>query len=100
MELIRVRSMTGWGLASSCASVSVPMAAGQERAACQQGASLSNLFLQAQGPRTGCCSQGEHGTPQSSGLCSEGQAGGEGWLAQQWQWVLVGPRHPGPKPGV
>lgn len=84
MEPIRFRSVVGWGLASSCPSVSVAMAAGQEGAACQQGAILSNLFLQAQGPRTGCCSQLEHWTSQSSGPCSGGQAGGQGWLAQQW----------------
>lgn len=100
VEPIRFRGMAGWGLTSSCASVSEAMAAGQQRAACQQGASLSDLFLQALGPRTGCCSQLQHWIPQSSWPCSGGQAGGEGWLAEQWQEVLMGPRHPGPKPGV
>lgn len=49
-----------------------------ERAACQQGASLSDLFLQAQGPRTGCCSQLEHWTPQSLGQIVEGRQEGKG----------------------
>lgn len=77
LELLRFRSMVGWGLAPSCASVSMAVAAGQERAACQQGASLSDLFLQAQGPRAGCCSQLEHWTPQSPAVegRQEGKAG-------------------------
>lgn len=90
MEPGRGRSLAGQGPASSCTSVSVAMAAGQvwggEEQSCPTCSTRPWLLFPA-----------EHPALWGSGRCRGGQAGEDGWLAQQ-QGCGCGPGIPVPNP--
>lgn len=104
MQPIRCRSMAGQGPASSCASASMALAAGQERAAAARsgGAILPSLFLRR--PRhpllfpAGAVGAAVPGTAELGSLRQ--RAGGRGRVAGTAVVMLMGARGPHLKPGV